>query len=142
MFEIFLSNLFVMNVKGLWDNLFDDEVAALCGIALSPLESLWLTGSVFMSTAPRDVAKGLALAAYWKSIQLTCETTFTQSVRDIGGINYGGKPDDITVCIFIMIIVLIIIIVIIIIMIIIMINIIIIMMIIIIIIMMIIMISR
>lgn len=96
-----INCFFLFNVKGLWDNLFDDEVAALCGIALSPLESLWLTGSVFMSTAPRDVAKGLALSAYWKSIQLTCETPFTQSVRDIGGINSGGKPDDITVCIYI-----------------------------------------
>lgn len=84
-------------VVGLWDNLFDEEVAALCGVALSPLESEWMTGSVFMSTAPRGIAKGLCLAAYWRSIQFSCETPFTCSVREAGGISYGGKPDDITV---------------------------------------------
>lgn len=49
----------------------------------------------------QDVAKGLSLAAYWKSIQISCETPFSHSVRDSGGVSYGGKPDDITVRILI-----------------------------------------
>lgn len=98
-FTIQEGDLILFATDGLWDNLFDSEVAALCGVALSPRESYWLTDSPFASTAPRDIAKGLCLAAYWKSMQSSIETPFTLSVRDTSNAGFynGGKPDDITV---------------------------------------------
>lgn len=52
-YEVQAGDLIVVATDGLWDNLFDAEVADLCGIALSPLESEMITGDVSMSTAPR-----------------------------------------------------------------------------------------
>lgn len=47
----------------------------------------------------QDIAKGICLAAYWKSLQLKTQTPFTLSVprHELGGCYQGGKPDDITV---------------------------------------------
>eukprot|EP00380_Ascogregarina_taiwanensis_P012341 284817850_5 len=66
-----------------------------------------------MSTAPRvsrnsrcayhtfqDIAKGLCLAAYWRSLQSNVDTPFARSVRADGGARLGGKPDDISVSYF------------------------------------------
>lgn len=97
-FNIQEGDLILLASDGLWDNIFDDEVAALCGVSLSPYESEVITGTPFMSTAPRDIAKGLCLAAYWRTLQHHIETPFAQSVREAGGMGFdlGGKPDDIT----------------------------------------------
>lgn len=97
------------------------------GLAVSPWEALTLFGDASLATPPEDVARALALAAYWRSLDKEAQTPFSKEARRccntqmmslhhqsspegngvdaaspahamfLAGLLNGGKEDDITV---------------------------------------------
>lgn len=71
----------VVGTDGLWDNLFDSEIAAALA---APLNS------------PSTLARALGEAAYLRSKERRARTPFALHALQ-HGLNYpGGKPDDIS----------------------------------------------
>eukprot|EP00914_Ancora_sagittata_P028959 GHVO01057193.1.p1 GENE.GHVO01057193.1~~GHVO01057193.1.p1 ORF type:complete len:440 (+),score=55.19 GHVO01057193.1:34-1320(+) len=97
------GDLIIMGSDGLFDNLFQSEITALCGLAVSPYESKVLRGHDRHATCPRDITKALSLAAYWRSINDHTETPFSEGCNEElkkannPGRMSGGKEDDISV---------------------------------------------
>eukprot|EP00920_Eleutheroschizon_duboscqi_P002618 GHVT01006153.1.p2 GENE.GHVT01006153.1~~GHVT01006153.1.p2 ORF type:complete len:165 (+),score=46.38 GHVT01006153.1:197-691(+) len=97
------GDLVVLATDGLFDNLFDYEITAITGMSVSPRESKLLKqGDLRLTTPPKDVARGLALAAYWKSLDPHARTPFAREARrkcqsHVLPLLTGGKEDDITV---------------------------------------------
>eukprot|EP00914_Ancora_sagittata_P028958 GHVO01057192.1.p1 GENE.GHVO01057192.1~~GHVO01057192.1.p1 ORF type:complete len:129 (+),score=17.81 GHVO01057192.1:1-387(+) len=94
------GDLIVLGSDGVFDNLFKKEIAALCGLAVSPYESKVLRGHDRHATCPRDISKALSLAAYWRSIKNDIETPFSKACNKElkkAGAMLGGKEDDISV---------------------------------------------
>ncbi|CDJ69503.1 hypothetical protein, conserved [Eimeria necatrix] len=95
------------------------------GLAVSPHEAQTLLGDASLATPPEDVARALALAAYWRSLDRDAQTPFSKEARRccnkqslpvqtpdgstgahqaspahamfLAGLLSGGKEDDITV---------------------------------------------
>lgn len=121
------GDLVLLGTDGFFDNVFDFEVLALTGLAMTPLEAETLFGDVSLATPPEDVARALALAAYWRSLDKEVQTPFSKEARRccnkqmlpvhtgdmpadasggeptpahamfLAGLLSGGKEDDITV---------------------------------------------
>ncbi|PFH31584.1 hypothetical protein BESB_025590, partial [Besnoitia besnoiti] len=80
-------------------------------LALSPAEAKMLSIDVSRATPPGDIARALALAAYWRSLDSCAQTPFAKEARKqnamqgfagqlgsaFSGLTSGGKEDDITV---------------------------------------------
>eukprot|EP00923_Selenidium_pygospionis_P047804 GHVN01082454.1.p1 GENE.GHVN01082454.1~~GHVN01082454.1.p1 ORF type:complete len:1071 (+),score=247.75 GHVN01082454.1:215-3427(+) len=113
------GDLLVGCTDGVLDNLFDHELTSLLSIALSPFEAraLELAGldehaglghvggltlplldpKVGYATPPRHVARAIAEAAFFRSVDSRAKTPFSKGARKNGTLVSGGKMDDITV---------------------------------------------
>ncbi|OEH77368.1 protein phosphatase ptc7-like related protein [Cyclospora cayetanensis] len=116
------GDLILLGTDGLFDNIFDFEVLALTGLSVSPHEAQTLLGDASLATPPEDIARALALAAYWRSLDKDAQTPFSKEARRccnkqtlsvetsegspeassahamfLAGLLSGGKEDDITV---------------------------------------------
>ncbi|XP_026193126.1 uncharacterized protein LOC34622690, partial [Cyclospora cayetanensis] len=92
------------------------------GLSVSPHEAQTLLGDASLATPPEDIARALALAAYWRSLDKDAQTPFSKEARRccnkqtlsvetsegspeassahamfLAGLLSGGKEDDITV---------------------------------------------
>eukprot|EP00921_Rhytidocystis_pertsovi_P006723 GHVQ01011420.1.p1 GENE.GHVQ01011420.1~~GHVQ01011420.1.p1 ORF type:complete len:929 (+),score=128.65 GHVQ01011420.1:107-2893(+) len=93
------GDLLVMASDGLFDNIFDFEIASVAGLCVSPWEAQQLFGDPTLCTSPQDIAQVLSVLAYWRSIDFTAKTPFEREAKKVAGPTgmRGGKPDDITV---------------------------------------------
>merc|ERR1719230_17215 len=78
------------------DNLHDHEICNIAECALAPGISQ-LVGLPSYKTAPEDIAKALAVAAFERSCDRKAKVPFAESCRQHGYDYEGGKEDDITV---------------------------------------------
>jgi protein phosphatase PTC7 len=76
----------IMGSDGLWDNLYDSEVARL------------VQAGVDAGAAPAAVARSVAAAAFERSVLKRGSTPYSAAATDAFDMVYcGGKRDDITV---------------------------------------------
>ncbi|KAF8820007.1 serine/threonine specific protein phosphatase, partial [Cardiosporidium cionae] len=98
------GDLIILGSDGLFDNLFDYEIASLTALAISPREAKLLCHDIGWATPPKDIARSLALASYWKSLNPQANTPFAKYSKKFyqhrGLIDlFGGKEDDISVAV-------------------------------------------
>ncbi|KAF8819981.1 serine/threonine specific protein phosphatase [Cardiosporidium cionae] len=98
------GDLIILGSDGLFDNLFDYEIASLTALAISPREAKLLCHDIGWATPPKDIARSLALASYWKSLNPQANTPFAKYSKKFSqhrGLidSFGGKEDDISVAV-------------------------------------------
>lgn len=94
--KIYEGDLVLLFTDGMRDNLHDHEICNVAECALPPGISQ-LVGLPEYKTAPENIAKALAYAAYERSNDRKAKVPFGDSCR-LHGYDYeGGKEDDITV---------------------------------------------
>lgn len=112
------GDLAIVATDGVFDNLFDQEIASLVSLAISPHEARILQSAIResdfsahpnaitppefhpthgMATTPHNLAKAIAEAAFYRSLDPRARTPFGRQSRRAGGYFTGGKMDDITV---------------------------------------------
>ncbi|CEM11485.1 unnamed protein product [Vitrella brassicaformis CCMP3155] len=95
--DLMEGDLVILGTDGVFDNLFEHEIAALANLAMSPYEALLLHDQS-LTTSPKNIATAIAEAAFNRSQDLTARTPFASNAaasRKL--IHKGGKADDITV---------------------------------------------
>jgi len=90
------GDLVLLFTDGMRDNLQDHEIIQVAECALPPGISQ-LVGLPEYKTAPENIAKALALAAFERSCDRKAKVPFAESCRQHGYDYEGGKEDDITV---------------------------------------------
>ncbi|CEM25904.1 unnamed protein product [Vitrella brassicaformis CCMP3155] len=91
------GDLLIFGTDGVFDNLHDYEVCALCSLATSPWEARLFYHNEALSTHPDNIARALAKAAFFRSLDSRARTPFARGAARAGEAFQGGKPDDITV---------------------------------------------
>ncbi|KAJ1612448.1 PP2C-like protein phosphatase [Cryptosporidium canis] len=101
------GDMVILGTDGLFDNLFDFEIASISGLSFSPIESKLFYKCLDYTTTPMVIAKSIALSAYYKSLDPFAKTPFAnQAKRFYSGEKNslvsvpafsGGKEDDISV---------------------------------------------
>lgn len=90
------GDLVLLFTDGMRDNLQDHEIIQVAECTLPPGISQ-LVGLPEYKTAPENIAKALALAAFERSCDRKAKVPFAESCRQHGYDYEGGKEDDITV---------------------------------------------
>jgi len=90
------GDLVLLFTDGMRDNLQDHEIIQVAECALPPGISQ-LVGLPEYKSAPENIAKALALAAFERSCDKKAKVPFAESCRQHGYDYEGGKEDDITV---------------------------------------------
>eukprot|EP00923_Selenidium_pygospionis_P020557 GHVN01035495.1.p1 GENE.GHVN01035495.1~~GHVN01035495.1.p1 ORF type:complete len:762 (-),score=174.03 GHVN01035495.1:1859-4144(-) len=94
-FQVKEGDLILLGTDGVFDNLFDHEIAAITNLALSPFEA-WLLHDPNALTPASSVAIAIAEAAAFRSRDPWAKTPFMANARRNGTTYRGGKLDDIT----------------------------------------------
>lgn len=79
------GDVIVVGTDGLFDNMYSDEIL------------LWVTQEINQSSDPQTIAWRLAECAMYNSVDRSADTPFARACRENGGNHCGGKRDDITV---------------------------------------------
>lgn len=79
------GDVIVVGTDGLFDNMYSEEIL------------LWVTQEINQSSDPQMIAWRLAECALYNSLDKFADTPFARASRQNGGNHTGGKRDDITV---------------------------------------------
>ncbi|XP_017255264.1 probable protein phosphatase 2C 55 isoform X1 [Daucus carota subsp. sativus] len=79
------GDVIIVGTDGLFDNMYSEEIL------------LWVTQEINQSSDPQMIAWRLAEAALYNSMDKFADTPFARASRENGGNHSGGKIDDITV---------------------------------------------